>query len=74
MSDKEISEKVALLKDGQIVEIDGNCYKAIRVSPAWRGEECYYCEVDSNCRDNVTVICSELDVLAKNPYLLRLIS
>lgn len=74
MSDKEISEKVALLKDGQCVEIDGNWYKAVRLSPTILDIPCLYCGVDSNCRDNVQEICSELDVNAKNPYLLQLIS
>lgn len=74
MSDKEIREKVALLKDGQIVEIDGNRYKAVRLSPVDDDFPCHCCNVDSNCRYNVFFVCCELDKLSKNSYHLQLIA
>lgn len=74
MSDKELSEKVALLKDGQIVEIDSNRYKAIKVSPWTENIPCYFCEIDSNCRYNVFFVCYELNSNAEEHYFLKLIS
>lgn len=73
MSDKEIREKAALLADGQIVEIDGNNYKAVRLSPTLEGSPCYYCEVECNCHYNVLLVCFELENSPKSQYHLQLI-
>lgn len=61
MTRKELNEKVCLLHDGQIVEIDGLMFSAIRISDDDPETPCFYCNVKSICRGNIQNVCTELD-------------
>lgn len=61
MTQKEIREKAALLKDGQIVEIASDWFQACRVAEGWEGRACDACDLDSICRGDVETVCEELD-------------
>lgn len=74
MSEKELNEKVALLKDGVTVEIDGLMFRAMRIKdedPYW---PCLYCNVDCLCRGDVAEVCTELDFLSKSVWYLYLVN
>lgn len=68
----ELRQKVALLKDGQVVEIDGLYYKAKRVPECWPQDACYYCNIDCLCHGDVAQVCTELDFLSKSVWYLTL--
>ena len=72
MNEKELAEKVALLKDGQKVEIDGHLFSAKRI----RGENpftpCIFCNVDCICHGDVTEVCKQLDFMSKTEWYLNL--
>lgn len=73
MSEKELNEKIALLKDGVTVEIDGLMFRALRMNdenPCW---PCLYCNVDCLCRGDVAEVCIELDFLSKSVWYLNLV-
>lgn len=61
MRQKTLDEKVALLKDGQIVEIDGLMFSAKRIDDSVPKTPCFYCNVDCICKGNVLRVCEELD-------------
>lgn len=69
MKDKELTEKIALLKDGQIVMIDGLPFSAKRVDGF---APCITCNVDSLCHGNVFDVCCQLDVDSKSIWYLNL--
>ena len=73
MKQKDITSKVALLKAGQAVEIDGNYFTAKRVPEGFIDSPCYLCNVDCRCVEDVCNICNELDTFAKYEYYLHLI-
>ena len=72
MKQKELNEKVALLKDGQIVEIAGDWFQAFKVAEGWEGSACDACALDSICRGDVAVVCSELDSILNRRWYLKL--
>ena len=61
MKQKEIYEKVQLLKAGQIVEIDGDWFQAVKLPDDWQVRACEACDLDSICKGNIAVICEQLD-------------
>ena len=61
MKEKELREKVALLHDGQVVQIEGDFFQAVRIPESAIECPCYICELDSICRDDITDVCNELD-------------
>ena len=61
MNRKELNEKVALLKDGQIVEIAGDWFRACRVAEGWEGWACEACDLDCICKGDVEEVCNEMD-------------
>ena len=61
MKQKELLEKVALLKDGQIVEIENDWFQAVRLPEYWDEDPCNICELDSICRGDITDVCNKLD-------------
>lgn len=67
MKQKELNEKVQLLKAGQVVEIAGDYFQAIRLAKDWEVRACEACDLDSICRGDVAEVCSELD----RPYYTR---
>lgn len=72
MTQKELNEKVALLKDGQIVEIAGDWFQAVKVD----GEDfemcCEVCQLDSICRGEVRYVCCEMETAASCWWYLKL--
>lgn len=68
----ELRQKVALLKDGQVVEIDGLYFQAKRIPEHWEDATCSYCDIDCLCRGDVARICIELDFLSKSVWYLVL--
>lgn len=68
----ELAEKVALLKDGQVVEIDGLWFKARRVRECNPQNACDYCDIDCLCKDNVAKVCTALDFMSKSVWYLEL--
>lgn len=72
MKQKELNEKVQLLKAGQIVEIAGDFFRAVRVAEPWEGRACMACELDSICRLDVSLVCDELDKPFGNRWYLKL--
>lgn len=74
MNNKELEEKVALLKDGQIVQIDGLMFKAFKVNSAFTSMPCNCCNVDCLCRGDITEVCKELDFMSKSEWYLYLVN
>lgn len=72
MKQKELNEKVALLKDGQIVEIAGDWFRACRLAEGWEGMSCQACDLDSICRGDVELVCNEMDKPFYDRYYLKL--
>lgn len=72
MKQKELNEKVQLLKAGQIVEIAGDWFRACRLAEAWEGRACDACDLDSLCKDDVALVCDELDKPFDNRWYLKL--
>ena len=72
MRQKELNEKVALLKDGQIVEIAGDWFRACRVEESWEGRACEACDLDCICKGDVEEVCEELDAPWGNRWYLKL--
>lgn len=72
MNKKELNEKVALLKDGQIVEIAGDWFRAFRIHVGCDFRPCDACDLDSICRGDVETVCNELDKPFFDRYYLKL--
>ena len=72
MSQKELREKAALLKDGQIVEIAGDWFRAVKMDQTYTGSPCVLCELDSICHDDVFDVCSEMDTIESRYWYLKL--
>lgn len=72
MNSKDLAEKVALLKAGQLVEIDGLMFSAKRINDDNPPSPCDYCNVDCLCRGDVAEVCTELDFLNRKLWYLYL--
>lgn len=72
MNHKKLTEKLALLKAGQIVEIDGLSFSAKKLEENAPYVPCYYCNVDCLCRGDVTEVCKSLDFVGKDTWYLFL--
>lgn len=72
MRKKELNEKVQQLKAGQIVEIAGDSFQAVRVDESDGFSCCQLCELDSICRGDVVSVCSELDWPFGDKWYLKL--
>ena len=64
--------KVQLLKAGQVVEIEGDYFRAVKIPECWGLRACEACELDSLCRGEVTEVCDALDRPFYDRWLLRL--
>lgn len=69
-----MAEIIALLKDGQIVEIDGNMFMAQTLDDGDSDSPCWLCNVDCLCRGDVARVCEELDLYSKSEWYLELVS
>lgn len=72
MKEKELREKVALLKDGQVVEINNDWFQAVRLPDDWQVRACEACNLDSICQGDVAIVCSEIDKPLFTKYYLKL--
>lgn len=72
MKQKELAKKVAQLKAGQLVEIDGLIFSAKRIHPTFHASPCNICNVDCLCDDNIEQVCCELNFLSKSVWYLHL--
>lgn len=72
MKKKTLYEKAELLKAGQIVEINGDWFRAVKVEDWSKQSCCEQCDLDSICRDEVFDVCCEMETAASNHWLLKL--
>ena len=72
MKQKELNEKVALLRDGQVVQIEGDFFQAVRLPDYWQVRACEACNLDSICQGDVAIVCSEIDKPFFTKYYLKL--
>lgn len=72
MKQKELNEKVQLLKAGQIVEIAGDWFRAVRFSDLGETACCALCDLDSICRGDVFDVCCEMETTASHHWMLKL--
>lgn len=72
MTEKQINEKAQLLKAGQIVELEGDWFRAIRLNFDAPLGTCMECDLDSICRGDVAEVCSAMDWPFENRWILKL--
>lgn len=72
MTYKKLYEKVQLLKAGQVVEIENDYFKAIKLNGDIRYIPCVYCSLDSLCKGDVPEVCIELDEHGRDKWILEL--
>lgn len=72
MKKKTLYEKAQLLKAGQIVEINGDYFQALKVEKEDFESCCMYCDLDSICRDEVFEVCCEMETAASHFWRLKL--
>lgn len=72
MTQKELNEKVQLLKAGQIVQISGDYFQAKHIPDCYGVYPCNYCDLDSICRGDIAIICEALDSFGKRQWFLKL--
>lgn len=72
MKQKELNEKVQLLKAGQAVEIAGDWFRAVKVPESYEYRACELCELDCICRGEVAEVCSGLDWPFEDRWYLKL--
>ena len=72
MKQKELNEKVQLLKAGQVVEIAGDLFIARKLPDDWQVRACEACDLDSICRGDVAIVCGELDKPLYTKFYLKL--
>lgn len=72
MKQRELTKKVQLLKAGQVVEINGDFFKAIKLDTVESFGVCSQCDLDSICRDDVLEVCVEMETKASHYWRLKL--
>lgn len=72
MKEKELYEKVQLLKAGQVVEVDGNFWIAKQRPKDSDLDLCYGCNADCLCKGDVAEICLAMDELGSYNWYLKL--
>lgn len=74
MKKNELAEKVALLKDGVTVEINGLLFRAMKINDDDPQTPCLFCNVDCLCRGDVAEVCTELDFLSRSVWYLHCVN
>lgn len=69
---KSIYEKANLLRDGQIVQIKDNWFRARRLNFHPESGTCNECRLDSICRDEIVEVCIELEKITLRDWILEL--
>ena len=74
MKQRELQKKVQLLKAGQVVEIAGDFFRAIKIENVDidRTDICMHCDLDSICRDDVLDVCCEMESTRSRGWILKL--
>lgn len=72
MKQKELYKAAQLLKAGQIVELEGDCFRAIQFLETPLYLPCDYCTLDSICKGDIHKVCDELNAHGQGRWLLRL--
>ena len=72
MTQKEMYKKVQLLKAGQIVEIEGDTFQAVRLEDDMPEGICSVCDLDSICRGDILNICCEMETMGSHRWYLKL--
>lgn len=72
MKQKELYKKVQLLKAGQVVEIAGDWFRAVRLNGDYWTQPCMECELDSICRGDVWDVCCGMETSASHHWMLKL--
>lgn len=72
MKQKELNEKVQLLKAGQVVEIEGDFFQAVKLEDDMPFGLCAECGLDSICRDDVLEVCCEMESAGSHCWMLKL--
>lgn len=67
-----MNEKVQLLKAGQIVEIEGDYFRAVRLEHDMPFGLCNECALDSICRGDVVEVCCEMETAGSHRWMLKL--
>lgn len=70
MNKNEFDEKISLLKDGQIVEIDGDWFGAHSLDGNSEVPPCYSCSVDCDGRIDVGEVCLNLNLSSECDWYL----
>lgn len=72
MTQKQRYKAAQLLKAGQVVELNGDFFRAVHFEGDYWSNPCMICDLDSICRDEVFEVCCELETKASHHWLLRL--
>lgn len=72
MKHKELYKKAQLLKSGQVVEIAGDYFRAVKVDDVEKTSCCEECDLDSICRSDVFDVCCEMEAEVSHHWLLKL--
>ena len=72
MKQKELNEKVQLLKAGQIVEIAGDWFRAVHLENDSDYNPCGLCDLDCICRGDVFDVCCEMETSFSFHWMLKL--
>ena len=72
MKQKELNEKVALLRDGQNVDIADDWFQAVRLLDDVDEDPCFICDIDCLCRGDVNTICAALEDYGRCRWFLKL--
>lgn len=72
MTLKKLYETAQLLKAGQVVQIEHDSFKAIKLNDNTCPIPCVYCSLDSICMGDIPEVCIELDEHGKDKWILEL--
>lgn len=72
MRQRELYEKVQLLKAGQVVQIAGDFFRAVKVNSDDPTTLCNECDLDSICQGDVWDVCCEMESARSHGWILKL--
>lgn len=72
MRQRELYKKVQLLKAGQVVQIAGDFFRAVKLVSVESMPACQQCDLDSICHDDVLDVCCEMESPRSQHWILKL--
>lgn len=72
MKQRELYKKVQLLKAGQVVQIAGDFFRAVKVNDDDPTTLCNACDLDSICHDDVLDVCIAMEAPRNHGWMLKL--